>query len=103
MFDVINPDKVKKKNYKDSGKVYIKHFKVNSQNSTFFDFIRGGTRMQVGKPDEFISSIIPSNNFWARITFHKTRSYSHPTPIHQQNPGLWSTLVFIVSCLIDLI
>jgi hypothetical protein len=46
-FDVINASKVGKKNYKDSGKVYLKHFKINSQSHTFFDFIRGGTKMQV--------------------------------------------------------
>jgi hypothetical protein len=46
-FDVVNPSKVGKKNYKDSGKVYLKHFKVNSQGHTFFDYIRGGTKMQV--------------------------------------------------------
>lgn len=46
-FDVIDPAKVNKKNYKDSGKIYLKHFKINTQNNTFFDFIRGGTRMQV--------------------------------------------------------
>ena len=46
-FDVINLSKVGKKNYNNSGKVYLKHFKVNSQDHTFFDYIRGGTKMQV--------------------------------------------------------
>ena len=71
MFDVINPDKVKKKNYKDSGKVYIKHFKVNSQNSTFFDFIRGGTKMQVSQTRLKISAKLnhTKQNVWMSIAF----------------------------------
>lgn len=59
-FDVINTAKVSKKNYKDSGKVYLKHFKINSQNHTFFDYIRGGTKMQVMLFFYFTLLVIPT-------------------------------------------
>ena len=62
-FKVVHPEKVvKKKNYKDSGKVYLKHLDVKVEPS-FIEYIQGGTIMNFSVAVDFTASNGPPRYF----------------------------------------